>query len=460
MATITRESIGSLHDKVSVTLSSADYLPNFEKSLKGFAKQANVPGFRKGNVPAGMVKKMYGQSVFQDEVLRSAGRQLEDYLTNEKIAIFGQPMLMHEESPRVLDMNNPQEMKFSFEIGLLPEFEVPALDGQHTLVHYKVKVSDSMLEDEVQRITKRYGTAIDAETISHKENVVILKLQNADAAGNAAEGALNENRNIAVEQLPAKLQEQLMGKNTGETLVFVPAEVCTEEELPAFLKNVLNGMDAAEASNPVHLTVTGIKIQQPRELDALFFSEVFPNESILDESAFREKLRQELSQHYTRLAENRMNDEIYEILVHTTPIDLPVPFLKRWMAEGQEKRLSPEQVEHDFPGFNHQLRWTLVSDKLIRDANLNVSQEEVIGELKSRVLGYFGMESGEEAPWMDSYMQKMAKDEKTMNETYRQMLFGRLFENLRGRFLVEEKEVTEEEFFALPSAHAAHHHDH
>jgi trigger factor len=199
MATITRESIGSLHDKVSVTLSSADYLPNFEKSLKGFAKQANVPGFRKGNVPAGMVKKMYGQSVFQDEVLRSAGRQLEDYLTNEKIAIFGQPMLMPEESPLHLDMNNPQEMKFSFEIGLLPEFEVPALDGQHTLVHYKVKVSDTMLEDEVQRITKRYGTAIDTETISHKENVVMLKLQNADAEGKVAEGALNENRNIAVD---------------------------------------------------------------------------------------------------------------------------------------------------------------------------------------------------------------------------------------------------------------------
>ena len=92
MATISRETIGSLHDKVSVTLNREDYLPNFVKSLKNFARQANVPGFRKGNVPAGMVKKMYGQSVFQDEVLRSAGRQFEDYLTNEKIAIFGQPM--------------------------------------------------------------------------------------------------------------------------------------------------------------------------------------------------------------------------------------------------------------------------------------------------------------------------------------------------------------------------------
>lgn len=286
----------------------------------------------------------------------------------------------------------------------------------------------------------------------------MLQLQNADESGAAIEGGLNENRNLSVDQLPAKLQEQLMGKKAGDTLVFKPAEVCTEEELPGFLKTILK--DAVEADSNILLTVAAVKIQQPREMDAMFFSEVFPNDSILDEAAFREKLRQELSQHYQRIAENRMNDEIYEMLVHSTPIDLPVPFLKRWMAEGQEKRLSPDQVEKEFPGFNHQLRWTLISDKLIRDAEINVSREEVIAELKSRVLGYFGMESGEEAPWMDSYMQKMGKDEKTMNETYRQMLFGRLFENLRSRFLVEEKEVTEEEFFQLPSPHAAHHHDH
>jgi trigger factor len=403
---------------------------------------------------------MYGQSVFQDEVLRSAGRQLEDYLTNEKIAIFGQPMLMPQESPLHLDMNNPQEMQFSFEIGLLPEFEVPALDGKHTLVHYKVKVSDAMVDDEVARLQKRSGHAEDVEVISHKENMLKLQLQAANEAGEAVEGGYNEDRSLSLEHLPENLQEQLMGKKVGDTLVFKPSEVCTEAELVSFMTNVMKGMDASEASNQVLLTIHSIQVQIPRQLDALFFGEIFPNDNILDESAFREKLRQELGQHYNRLAENRMNDEIFEILVHTTPIDLPVPFLKRWMAEGQEKRLSPEQVEHDFPGFNHQLRWTLISDKLIRDANLNVSQEEVINELKTRVLGYFGMEAGEEAPWMDAYMQKMAKDEKTMNETYRQMLFGRLFENLRGRFLVEEKEVAEEEFFALPSPHAAHHHDH
>ncbi len=130
MATVTREPIGNLHDKVVVKLTKEDYYPGFEKSLKGYAKNANVPGFRKGMVPAGMVKKMYGPSVFQDEVLRTAGQQLEGYLNKEAIGIFGQPMIMPSESAPRLDMNNPADVDFSFEIGLKPDFTHPCAGRQ------------------------------------------------------------------------------------------------------------------------------------------------------------------------------------------------------------------------------------------------------------------------------------------------------------------------------------------
>src|SRR5690606_8427608 len=125
MATVTRENIGTLHDKITVKLSKEDYWPSFEKSLKQFAKQANVPGFRKGMVPAGMIRKMYGQSIFGDEVIRTAGRELEDYLKKENLKIFAQPMITANEEKINLDMNQPAEVDFSFEIGLKPDFEIP-----------------------------------------------------------------------------------------------------------------------------------------------------------------------------------------------------------------------------------------------------------------------------------------------------------------------------------------------
>src|SRR5687767_5079187 len=146
MATVKREQIGNLHEKITVKLAKEDYWPSFEKSLKQYAKQANVPGFRKGMVPAGMVRKMYGQSLFGDEVLRSAGRQLEEYLQKEKLAIFAQPMVIPGSEKVNLDMNNPSEVDFSFEIGLKPDFEIPALKNKAKLTKYKVSVGDKMLE--------------------------------------------------------------------------------------------------------------------------------------------------------------------------------------------------------------------------------------------------------------------------------------------------------------------------
>ena len=130
------------------------------------------------------------------------------------------------------------------------------------------------------------------------------------------------------------------------------------------------------------------------------------------------------------------------------------------MKDGGEKPKTQAEVEQEFPGFDHQLRWTLISDKLIQDNDINVSLEEVKEHIKAQVMGYFGMTSDDDAPWMDSYLQKMLKDNKTMDETYRRLLFEKLFAWLRTQFDVTEQEVTEEEFFKLPDAHAAHHHHH
>jgi len=456
MATVTREHIGDLHEKITVKLTKEDYWPSFEKSLKQYAKQANVPGFRKGMVPAGMVRKMYGQSLFGDEVLRSAGKQLEDYLQNEKLAIFAQPMIIPNEEKINLDMNNPSEVDFSFEVGLKPDFEIPALKNNTPLTKYKVTVGDKMLEDEIERISRRYGKVEDQETISTKDDLVYTTYELSDADGNIAAESQKVEDTELFEKFPAKLQDLLRGKKAGDSLVIRPSEIAEGEELATFMKGLKLGTESADQH--FKLTITKVGLLIPRALDAELFLEVFPNEMITSEEAFRERIRTELSKEYDRISKERLQNEIYELLVHNTPLQLPVNFLKRWMKEGQEKSKSAAEVEKEFPGFDHQLRWTLISDKLIQDNNINVSLAEVTEDIKGRVLSYFGMDNDEDAPWMDSYMQKVAKDQKTMDETYRRILFDRLFQWLETQFNVEEKEVTEEEFFKLPDPHAAHHH--
>lgn len=459
MATVTRENIGTLHDKITVKLTKEDYMPSFEKSLKQYAKTANIPGFRKGNVPAGMVKKMYGQSIFGDEVLRAAGFKLEEYLKNEQVSIFAQPMVMPNEKPLSLDMNAPIDVDFAFEVGVKPEFEISAIKNKAALTKYKVAIADKMVDDETERITKRYGNAETQPEVTSKDDIIYSKYELCDAEGNVAAESKMVEDTVLLEKLPAKLQEMLMGKKNEESFVIRPADVCTAEELAGFMKDPLKeGVEAA--NNYYKFTLTRVAKLQPRELNEELFAQIFPNDEIKDVAAFKERLRAELSKEYDRVSRERLHNEIYEMLVHNTSFELPVPFLKRWLKEGGEKPKSETEVENEFGGFDHQLRWTLISDKLIIDNGISVSIEEVKEHIKAQVLGYFGMGADGDAPWLDSYMQKVLKDDKTMDETYRRLLFEKLFTFLETQFSIAEQEVSEEEFYKLPDAHAAHHHHH
>ena len=153
MATVTRENIGLLNDKLTVKVSKDDYLPVFEKTLKNYSKTVNVPGFRKGMVPAGMIKKMYGPSIFTDEILKTVEKELYSYLGNEKPDIFAQPLALDADI-RAMDVNNPADYEFGFEIGLKPNFEVAPLD-KAKLVNHIVKVTPEMVQDEISKMQVR-----------------------------------------------------------------------------------------------------------------------------------------------------------------------------------------------------------------------------------------------------------------------------------------------------------------
>lgn len=452
MASITRENIAQLQDKINVKLHQEDFMPSFEKSLKQFAKTANVPGFRKGMVPVGIVKKMYGQSVYNDEVIRTASQELENYLKKEQIAIFAKPMLVAD-APLQLDMNAPSDLEFAFEIGIKPDFKIPAIENKAALTKYKIEVTDKMVEDEVLRIARRYGKPEDKEVVESKDDIVYVTFQLA-----ALENAEKIEDTAILERYPAQLQSLFMGKKAGDTFSFRPAELATAEELPMFLKNVLKNEEAGNSE--VNATLTKVANLIPAALDETLFMQVFQGAEVKDEAQFRSMIQAELGKEYERISLERLNNEIYELLVHNTAFDIPVPFLKRWLREGQDKPKTEAEVEQEFPAFEHQLRWTLISDKVIVDNNINVSFEEVNADIKARVMAYFGIQDTEDAPWMDGYLQKISKDEKTLNETYQRLMFDRLFQYLQGQFSITEQTVSEEEFFKLQDPHAAHHHHH
>ena len=170
MATITRENIGVLNDRITVKISREDYISSFEKSLKNYSKSASLPGFRKGMVPAGLVKKMHGQAVFTDEVLKTVEKELSKYMVDEKLDIFAQPLPLPDNDARQLDVNNPSEYTFGFEVGLKPEFEVAELSSQK-VPYYVIQVDDAQINEQIERLQKAYGKKKDPDAGDEEENI-------------------------------------------------------------------------------------------------------------------------------------------------------------------------------------------------------------------------------------------------------------------------------------------------
>ena len=451
MATITRENISLLNDKLTITLSKADYLDDFEKSLKKYAKSANIPGFRKGMVPAGLVKKMYGQGVFGEQVLRKVEEELNKYMQQEQLDIFAQPLPMGQQNPQ-LDMNQPGDYQFEFEIGLKPTIELKP--EQLKVTRYVVNVTDAMIQQEVERWQKRNGERTEPDTIGHQDNVLQVSFTEIDAASQSVENGVQKDTSLLVSDFNSATQSQFMGKKKEESIDITLASAFDE----AACKAVLSELGMQEDQKELSLRVTIKKITQiiPAELNEELFKKVFPDQEITTEEAFRSAVKDTIVAHFASQARNQIYDQIYHALVDHTPLSFPENFLKRWIQQGGEQPKTPEQAEKEYPTFEKQLKWTLISNQLIQDNKIEVSPEDIKDFAKMQLFNYMGGQinmMGENAQWVEDYANRMLQDKKFVEDSYHRISTDKMFQHLETLVNAVEETISQEDFEAKQHHH-------
>ena len=454
MATVTKENIGNLHDKLTVKVSKEDYYPSFEKAIKDYSRKANIPGFRKGMVPSGMIKKMYGASIFYDEVVKAVEKEIGEYLNKEKPQIFAQPLPM-ESDMRNLDMSNPAEYDFPFEIGLKPEISVEALaKAKPTL--YKVKVTDDMVDEEIEKLVTKYGDMKDAETVTAEENVLNVLFEESDAAGNPLPEAVSKENSILVKYFAEEFRPEIYGKKKDDFVVLQLKKAFPEKEREWILSDLgLDKNDLSSEEKYFKMTITKIGLVEKKELNEAFFKQLFPAKEIKTEEDFRKEMKGQLQEQWDAASRSQMHDQLYHTLVET-PLQLPDDFLKRWIAIGGEKKKTREEVEAEYPSFINQLKWTLISDKIVNDNKIEVTEEELRNSMKEEIMRYFGqMNLGEDTQWIESYIDRMMKDEKQVDSSYRRIITEKLFNFIETQVTPVEKQSSPEELLAMQ-----HHHEH
>ena len=315
MATVTKENIGLLNEKLTLKLEKTDYLPTFEKSLKDYSKKANIPGFRKGMVPAGLIKKMYGPSLFTDEVLRTVDRELIKYLEEEKLDIFAQPLPV-EMDIRQLDVNNPADYTFHFEIGMKPEFALPDLSKAKT-TRYKVKITDEMINNEITRLQNRYGNMQDENTVNTEEHVLNVIFTEVDENGNDLEGGIKKDNSLLVKYFKEDFRSNLIGKTLNDYVITQLDKAFAEKELEFILSDLgLDKNDAAAAQKHFKIQITKIGLLEKRELNEEFFKQLYPNDEVKSEADFRNKVKEEIQVYWDNQAKSHLQHMAYHELIN------------------------------------------------------------------------------------------------------------------------------------------------
>jgi trigger factor len=456
MATVTQQEVAPLHRHLSVTINKEDYLPSFEKSLKDYSKKANIPGFRKGMVPTGLIKKMYGTSLFTDEVLRTVDREIFKYIEDEKLDIFAQPLPLDLNISQ-LDVNNPINYTFTFEVGMKPEVKVPEL-SQQNLTRYKVEITDEMLNEEVERLRTRFGNMTEPESVSSDENVLNVTFIETDAAGNEVEGGIRKDNSVLVKYFKEEFRPNLMGKKNDDVIQVQLEEAFADKEREWIVNDL--GLDSATGKN-FKLIITKVGQVEPRELNEEFFAQLFPGQEVKTEEEFRNKVKEGLQSQWDAETRNQLHHQLYHVLLENTQVDFPEDFLKRWIkTQGENNQpKTDEQVEQEFPAFLNQLKWSLITDKLIQDNDIKVTQDDVRQFAKQQLLGYMGMSAlDEEQDWVRDYIDRMMKDRKYVEDAFSRMQTQRLFEWAETKVNATEQSISKEEFIKMNEEHQHHHH--
>lgn len=451
MATITRENIAPLTDKLIVEVKKDEYLPSFEKSLKQYAKKANIPGFRKGMVPSGLIKKMYGSSLFGEEVVKEVEKELSDYLKQEDLKIFGQPLPFENEKVN-LDVNNPSDYSFAFEIGLQPEFEVNY--RQVPVVRYNIQVSESDIDKEIEQIRKQQEKQNPAEAIENEDSLFSFELIPEGSEKTSGKTMFDD---FSLTSFDSETAESLKGKKVGDSITLQISQITDQEKRKQVSESLKSdsGEEAVENNN-YQLIIKAIYTKEPAELNEELFKKIFPAKEITTEEEFRSALKEDYERVLSQESKNQLHDQLYHSLIDDTQIAFPEQFIKRWLKEGEQER-TDEEAEKEYPRFINQLKWSQINNKIISENNITVEPDEIRENIKKQLLGYFSGIQDSDASWLDEYVNKMMKDQKQVEQNYMQILTNKLFEFLEQNASVTEENISLDDFNAKLRDHHHHH---
>ena len=431
---IKKKDVDALNAVVTVVISKDDYQDKVTKILNNYKKTANIPGFRKGHIPMGMVKKQYGRGVLVEEVNKLLQEGLHNFLTQEKLDVLGNPLPKNETE---INWDN-DEFTFEFDLGLSPSFKVDV--AKKAVTAYKIVADKEMLDNQVKSIRKQYGTL--------KSKTEVAKADEITGTFTSQEKGIDKSTTIELDSLKGKSQiKALIGAKPGDVVSLKTKGMFAQEQDNQKHFGV-SAEDAKGLSVDVSFKIEEVNTREMADLNQELFDKLFGEGNVTSEKALKEKIKEDAEKQFAQQSDQKMLNDVVESLIENTKFDLPKDFLERWIQVSGENPMTPEEAKAEYARSEKGLRYQLIEGKLRAEHNLQVSFDELkayaLDMIKVQMAQFGQLDPSEEE--LNNIASRIMSNQEEVKRLSEQLNSSKLLDFFKENAKLKIKEVSYDKF--------------
>ena len=445
------ENPDKINGRLTITVEENDYKDEVDKTLKDYRKKANVPGFRPGQVPMGMIKRQFGASVKMDAINKIVGEQINKYITDNKINMLGQPLASEAQQPQDLEKEGPYT--FIFDIAVAPEFDIE-LTNKDKVDYYDITVDDALIDRQVEMFASRLGKNVGVEEYADGD-VVKGDLRELDDKGNTKENGLTvEGAMVMPEYIKAAAQKKLFkGAKVGDIITFNPRKAYKESdaELASLLK--IEKDKVADYESDFSYQITSIQRFKNHAVDQELFDQTFGKDQVKDEKEFREKIAEGLKKQLEKESDYKFLMDVRKYAEDKVgQLTYPDALLKRVMKENNKDK-DQEFIDKNFEASIKELTWSLIRNKLSEKAQIKVNDEDVRNAARETARIQFAQYGMNNVPdeYVNNYADELLKKQATVQQFVDRAIDLKLIEATKKDVKLNKKSISLDDFNKMMS---------
>ena len=446
---LTQSKAKDLMATITVEVKAADYSERVEKVLKDYRKTAEVPGFRKGKTPMGIINKKYRTSVIVEEVNKMLQDALYKHITAEKVRVLGSPMPIDE---KPIDWENDEDFTFEYEVGLAPEFDVK-ITAKDKLNYYKIKADAKLVDGYCNDIAKRYGKMSNPEA-SIEGDLIFCTIEQLDVDGIVMNNGIKNDATVAMDYIAdKKIKKQFVGVKTDDLITVNVMKAFTNHSDLGAMLNVDHAAIHNLTSEEFQFTVKNVNRLEPAELNVELFDKVYGPGAIKDEKEFKAKVKSEAEAQFVGESDRMLKNDVVTYFVDKLKLAMPNEFLKRWLVQTSDQPITMEMLETEYDMYAKSLQWQLIENKILENHSIKVTQDDVLAHTKvliSAQMKQYGQPEGDDKQLTD-IATDILKNEEERKKVYDQIFDERTLAVYKENFKLTEKSVSYDEFVKLAS---------